>query len=366
MGFKCGIVGLPNAGKSTMFNALTRGHAVCAPYPFTTIEANVGMVSVPDERLQALAEIVPHDKVIPTMIEFVDIPGLVEGASRGEGLGNQFLAKIVEVDALAHVVRCFENPNIVHITGSIDPVRDIDIVEHELLFKDLEILDKWISRNEKTAKSTSDKKLEAAAEALKPLREKMNKGLAARSAADEHVREILKAQALQLLTLKPIFYVANISEQDIKNPSMNVKKIIDYAAKSNTRVVLICGKIEEELVQLEADDRQAFMQDAGLEQLGLIDVIKTGYSLLGLVTFFTTDSRQLRAWTITKGTKAAQAAGKIHSDFEKGFIRAEAISYKDVIASGSEHAAKEKGLMKLEGKEYVVSDGDVIHFRFQA
>ena len=365
MGFRCGIIGLPNVGKSTIFNALTKGHALCAPYPFTTIEPNVGIVSVPDERLQRLSEIISHDKIIPTTIEFVDLPGLVEGASLGEGLGNQFLAKVTETDVLAHVVRCFENPNTVHTTGLIDPIRDVDIIEHELMFKDIETLDRLISRIQKSAKSP-DKKLETTLAVAHQLREKINKAMPARLVADNHIKEILNTESINLLTIKPLFYVVNISEEDIKMASGNAKKIADYARSSNTQIVFICGKIEEELIQLEPDDRQPFMQEAGLQQLGLINLIKTGYNLLNLITFFTIDSRQLRAWTISKGTKAPQAAGRIHSDFQKGFIRAEVISFKDLIASGSEHSAKEKGLMKLEGKEYIICDGDVIHFRFQS
>lgn len=363
MGFKCGIVGLPNVGKTTIFNALTKGHAPCAAYPFTTVEANVGMVCVPDPRLDKLGQIVPNDKVIHTSIEFVDVAGLVKGASHGEGLGNQFLSKIMEVEAIAHVVRCFQDSNVAHITGAVDPIRDIEVVEHELLLKDIEIMDKWIAKSEKLAKS-GDKKIASALMFCKGIREKLNSGTPARLIEQIKTEDLKTSLNINLLTAKAVVFVVNVAESDIGKETPSIKAVKDYSSKQNSQVVVICGKAEEELVQLEEPDRIEFMKEMGLKNLSLTDIVRSGYELLGLITFFTTDSRQLRAWTITKGTKAPQAAGKIHTDFERGFIRAEVVGYQNFIDSGDEHKARERGLMRLEGKDYQVQDGDIVHFRF--
>jgi len=365
MSLRCGIVGLPNAGKTTIFNALTKAHAPCGVYPFTTIDANTGSVAVPDVRLDKLAELVPNDKVIHTTVEFVDVAGLVKGASQGEGLGNQFLAKIMEVDAIAHVVRCFGCSDVSHVAGSIDPVRDIETVEHELLLKDIEILDGWIAKNEKLANSSSDKKLHLTLESIKLLRDKINSGVPARQ-IEEADSDFLAEFDIRLLTAKPVMYVANIAEsKEDAESSSHLKSLNDYAAKNKAKVVSISGKVEDELAQLNEDERKEFIKELGIEKLNSIDLIKAAYELLGLITFFTTDSRQLRAWTVSKGSKAPQAAGKIHTDFEEGFIRAEVTGFKDFIDCGSEAKAREKGLARVEGKDYEVSDGDVIHFRFQ-
>ena len=358
-----GIVGLPNVGKSTMFNAITKAGAECANYPFCTIEPNVGVVAVPDERLQKLAEIYHPQKVTPAVIEFVDIAGLVKGASHGEGLGNKFLSHIREVDSIVEVVRCFEDTNIVHVDGSIDPIRDIETINLELVFADLETIEKRIDNVKKKIKA--DKKYAQELEVLEKVKEWLSQGKPTRTMAlNEEEKEILKDAFL--LTMKPILYIANVSEEQLSNAENdeNVKKVKEYAKQENAAVIPLCVKIEEELASLEGEDQKEMLEALGLEESGLDKVIKTSYDLLGLMSFLTAGEPEVRAWTIKKGTKAPQAAGKIHSDIERGFIRAEIISYDDLIKEGSVAAVKEKGLMRLEGKDYVMQDGDIVLFRF--
>ena len=358
-----GIVGLPNVGKSTMFNAITKAGAECANYPFCTIEPNVGVVAVPDERLQKLAEIYHPQKVTPAVIEFVDIAGLVKGASHGEGLGNKFLSHIREVDSIVEVVRCFEDTNIVHVDGSIDPIRDIETINLELVFADLEKKKKRIDNVKKKIKA--DKKYAQELEVLEKVKEWLSQGKPTRTMAlNEEEKEILKDAFL--LTMKPILYIANVSEGQLSNAENdeNVKKVKEYAKQENAAVIPLCVKIEEELASLEGEDQKEMLEALGLEESGLDKVIKTSYDLLGLMSFLTAGEPEVRAWTIKKGTKAPQAAGKIHSDIERGFIRAEIISYDDLIKEGSVAAVKEKGLMRLEGKDYVMQDGDIVLFRF--
>lgn len=361
---KLGMVGLPNVGKSTLFNALTNAGAESANYPFCTIEKNIGIVSVPDERLDKLAEMYEPDKFTPATLEFVDIAGLVKGASKGEGLGNKFLADIREVDAIVHVVRCFEDVDIVHVDGSINPERDIETINLELIFSDIEILERRIDKNKKLVKG--DKKYQVEIDFLESLKAHLEAGKSARSYDfSEEELEIIKTTPL--LSAKPVIYAANLCEEDFVNnvdTNENYKTVCKIAAEEKSAVLPICAQIEAEISDMDPEDKQMFLADLGLEVSGLNRIIKEGYSLLGLISYLTAGKPEVRAWTITKGTKAPQAAGKIHTDFEKGFIRAEVVSYDDLMACGTMAAAKEKGLVRLEGKEYVMQDGDIVLFRF--
>lgn len=361
---KLGIVGLPNVGKSTLFNAITKAGAEAANYPFCTIDPNVGIVAVPDERLEKLAAMYNPEKVTPTSVEFVDIAGLVKGASKGEGLGNKFLSHIREVDAIVHVVRCFEDSNIVHVDGSIGPARDVETINLELIFADMEMLEKRIDRTRKLMKS-GDKKYLAEIELLESIKSCLESGKPVRSMKFSAEEQLLVDQIF-LLTSKPVLYAANISENDLqaidKNPQIAELKKLAQAEASE--VMVICARIEEEIAQLEDDEKKAFLEELGLQESGLDRLIKASYKLLGLISFLTAGPQEVRAWTIIKGTKAPQAAGKIHSDFEKGFIRAEIVAYNDLMSLGSYAAAREKGLVRSEGKEYVMQDGDVTLFRF--
>ena len=361
---KLGIVGLPNVGKSTLFNAITNAGAQCANYPFCTIEPNVGIVTVPDERLDRLEEMYDSDKKTYAVIEFVDIAGLVKGASKGEGLGNKFLANIREVDAIIHVVRCFEDVNIIHVDGSVGPKRDIETINLELIFSDIEVLDRRIDRTKKALKG--DKSLAAEIALLERLKAHLEEGKSARSfERDEDEDKILAT--ISLLSDKPIIYAANMKEDDfLGNIEENAfyKEVAEIAASESSGVLSICAKIEEEISDMSNEDKLMFLNDIGLSESGLDRLIKESYSLLGLISFLTAGKQEVRAWTIKEGTKAPQAAGKIHTDFERGFIRAEIISYDELMANGSIAAAKEKGLVRLEGKDYVMKDGDVTLFRF--
>ena len=361
---KLGMVGLPNVGKSTLFNALTNAGAESANYPFCTIEPNVGIVSVPDERLEKLRDMYSPNKFTPATLEFVDIAGLVKGASKGEGLGNKFLSNIREVDAIVHVVRCFEGTDVIHVDGSIDPQRDIETIDLELIFADIELLERRIDRTKKLVKG--DKKYIAEVEFLESLKAHLEEGHSARSYDfTEEQAELIKSTPL--LSAKPVIYAANLSEDDFKNnieTSAHYKKVCEIAAAEKASVFPICAQLEAEISDMNDEDKQMFLSELGLEVSGLDRIIKEGYALLGLISFLTAGKDEVRAWTITKGTKAPQAAGKIHTDFEKGFIRAEVVSFDDLMACGTMAGAKEKGLVRLEGKEYVVQDGDIVLFRF--
>ena len=363
---KLGIVGLPNVGKSTLFNSLTKAGAESANYPFCTIDPNVGVVTVPDERLNVLGEMYHTKKIIPAAIEFVDIAGLVKGASKGEGLGNQFLANIREVDAIVHVVRCFEDSNIVHVDGSIDPLRDIETINLELIFSDLEILERRISKAVRAARN--DKTIAKELALMERIKAHLEDGKMAKSfddINDEDEQQWL--ESYNLLTYKPVIFAANVAEDDLADDGASnagVQAVREYAKRENCEVFVVCAEIEQEIAELDDDEKSMFLEELGLKESGLEKLIKASYSLLGLISYLTAGEPEVRAWTIKKGTKAPQAAGKIHSDFERGFIRAEIVSYDDLMACGTYNAAKEKGLVRLEGKDYVVQDGDIILFRF--
>lgn len=362
---KLGIVGLPNVGKSTLFNSLTKAGAESANYPFCTIDPNVGIVTVPDERLKKLGDLYQSKKVTPAVIEFVDIAGLVKGASKGEGLGNQFLANIRECDAIVHVVRCFEDGNIVHVDGNINPLRDIETINLELLFSDLEILERRYAKTSKAARM--DKTLQKEAAMQERLKEHMEAGKMASTfpLTDEDEETYFKEYGL--LTAKPVIYAANVAEDEIAEEAKNnagVQSVREYAAKEGNEVFVICAEIEQEIAELEEEEKEMFLEELGMSESGLDKLIKASYSLLGLISYLTSGEEETRAWTIKKGTKAPQAAGKIHTDFERGFIKAEVVNYQDLLDCGSTATAKEKGLVRVEGKEYVVQDGDVILFRF--
>ena len=360
---KIGIVGLPNVGKSTLFNSITKAGAECANYPFCTIEPNVGVVTVPDERLQVLAKMYNTKKVTPAVVEFVDIAGLVKGASKGEGLGNKFLSHIRETDAITHVVRCFENSNVVHVDGGIDPIRDIETINLELVFADIETVDKRLDKAKKMLKA--DKKYQAEIDLLTKIKIALENGIPARSLEyNEDEKNMLKE--MFLLTSKPIIYIANVSEEQIADAEndVNVKKVKEYAQKENAEVIPLCVKIEEELSTLEDEDKKEMLEALGLKESGLDTLIKKSYNLLGLMSFLTAGEPEVRAWTIKKGTTAPKAAGKIHSDIERGFIKAEIISYDELIREGSMVQAKEKGLVRQEGKEYIMQEGDIVLFKF--
>ena len=362
---KLGIVGLPNVGKSTFFNSLTKAGAESANYPFCTIDPNVGVVAVPDERLKLLGDLYHSKKVTPAVIEFVDIAGLVKGASKGEGLGNQFLSNIREVDAIVHVVRCFEDSNVVHVDGSVNPLRDIETINLELIFSDLEILERRIAKVAKGARMDKEQAKELAM--LERVKERLEDGKLAIGFETEDEDEEEYFKNLNLLTAKPVIYAANVGEEDLANDGADnagVQAVREYAKETGSEVFAICAQIEEEISELDDEERQMFLDDLGLKESGLEKLIRASYHLLGLMSFLTSGEDETRAWTIKQGTKAPQAAGKIHTDFERGFIKAEVVNYKDLLENGSLAAAREKGLVRMEGKEYVVQDGDVILFRF--
>ncbi len=362
MGFNCGIVGLPNVGKSTIFNALTSAGAQASNYPFTTIDPNVGVVDMPDERLDKLAEIYQPKKLTPTTMEFVDIAGLVKGAAQGEGLGNKFLANIREVDAIAHVVRCFDDPNVVHVAGRVDPKGDIEVIEAELMLADLDAIEKRLVKAEKVVK-TGDKKAAEEAALMKRLKEMLATGQPVRRAtySDD---EAAWLKTYNLLSSKPVLYVANVAEDMVDKPNPYVDAVRKIAAEEGAGVVVISGQVEGEIAQLPKEERKEYLAGMGLKESGLDRMIRAGYELLGLITYFTAGEKEVRAWTISSGTKAPQAAGKIHTDFEKGFIRAEVFHYDDLMKYKSEQAVKAAGLLRSEGKDYIVKDGDIMLFRF--
>lgn len=367
MGFSCGIIGLPNVGKSTIFNALTSAKAAAANFPFCTIEPNTGAIPVPDPRLQKLATLAGSAEIIPTQITFVDIAGLIRGASKGEGLGNQFLGHIRAVDAVAHIVRCFDDENIIHVEGSVDPIRDLETIETELLLSDLDSVQKQLSKIDKMARS-GDKDAKAQQEDLQRLEKHLSDGTAARSFEPANV-EVMTPIMRNLLTAKPILYVGNVHEDDLaKAPEIGgtrpVDKLFAYTEKTGTRLVVISGKVESEIAELDREERADYMSAMGLTESGLDRLAVAGYKLLDLITFFTVGPKETHAWTAQRGSRGPQCAGKIHSDFEKGYIRAEVISYDDFIATGSEAKARDAGKLRVEGKEYVMQDGDLVHFRF--
>ena len=362
---KLGIVGLPNVGKSTLFNSLTKAGAESANYPFCTIDPNVGVVPVPDFRLKLLTDLYHSEKTTPAVIEFVDIAGLVKGASKGEGLGNQFLSNIREVDAIVHVVRCFEDPNVIHVDGSVDPLRDIETINLELIFSDIEILDRRIAKNGRGA--ANNKALAKEVELLKSLKAHLEDGKLAKSfpCDDEDTRDFINT--LNLLTWKPVIFAANVSEDDLADDGASneyVNQVRGFAAENDSEVFVICAQIEQEIAELDDDEKKEFLEDLGLKESGLEKLIAASYRLLGLISYLTAGEKETRAWTIKVGTKAPQAAGKIHSDFERGFIKAEVVNYQDLLDNGSLAAAREKGIVGMEGKDYVVQDGDTILFRF--
>ncbi len=364
MALTAGIVGLPNVGKSTLFNAITQAGAESANYPFCTIDPNVGIVEVPDHRLTKLTELVQPKKTVPTAFEFTDIAGIVKGASKGEGLGNKFLSHIREVDAICQVVRCFADDNITHVAGKVDPIDDIETINLELILADMETVEKRISRVEKLSKQ-KDKDAVVEFEVLSKLRDAFEAEKPART-VEFNEEQMKVARGLHLLTIKPVLYVANVAEEDVADPSGNeyVQLVKDFAAKDNAEVIVICAKIESEIAELEGEEKAMFLAELGIGESGLDQLIRAAYHLLGLATYFTAGVQEVRAWTFRKGMKAPQCAGVIHSDFERGFIRAETVSYDDLLAGGNMAAAKEAGRVRLEGKEYEVKDGDVIHFRF--
>lgn len=365
MALQVGIVGLPNVGKSTLFNALTAAKAEAANYPFCTIDPNVGVVTVPDPRLDKLTQFVKPQSVVPTTMEFVDIAGIVKGASQGEGLGNQFLSHIRQTDAIVHVVRCFDDPNIIHVSGSVDPLRDIEVINTELMLADLDSADKRLKRIEKVAKTTTDKKLKTEYEVVKKLVEALGQGKPARSVTLDEKEEMPVLRDMHLLTAKPVLYAMNVSDTDFAAGGNDWTRIVEkHAASENNQAILICSAMEAEIALLPIEERKDFLESMGATEPGLHRLIRSAYALLGLQTYFTAGEKEVRAWTIRHGTKAPQAAGVIHTDFEKGFIRAETYHCEDLFSLGSETAVKEAGKYRLEGKEYIVKDGDVLFFRF--